>query len=163
MVQLGDLGHGKHASGSRKCFQFAKSVNTGLITQALGQRVSACRAGAWLAGWRLSRASAALVGCGGGGASGRERRWKHLRPAGLRRFHANLPPDRQYMDGFKLPYGMILGNHDLEGDEFQSDEENLAAWKEVGRACLCVCVCACFLNGKFRLGSLMYRCSLAGT
>ncbi|PNW84648.1 hypothetical protein CHLRE_03g152900v5 [Chlamydomonas reinhardtii] len=61
VVQLGDLGHGKHASGSRKCFQFAK----------------------------------------------------------------------QYMDGFKLPYGMILGNHDLEGDEFQSDEENLAAWKEV--------------------------------
>eukprot|EP00198_Chlamydomonas_reinhardtii_P010879 XP_001700216.1 predicted protein [Chlamydomonas reinhardtii] len=61
VVQLGDLGHGKHGSGSRKCFEFAK----------------------------------------------------------------------RYMDGFGLPYGMILGNHDLEGDEFETDGENLAAWKEV--------------------------------
>ncbi|EFJ48704.1 hypothetical protein VOLCADRAFT_104564 [Volvox carteri f. nagariensis] len=63
VVQLGDLGHGKHQSGSRKCFEFA----------------------------------------------------------------------RQYLEGFNVPYALILGNHDLEGDEFETDEENLAAWREVFR------------------------------
>jgi len=61
VVQLGDLGHGKHKSGSTSCFQYAK----------------------------------------------------------------------QYMDGFRAPFGMILGNHDLEGDEFDTDEHNLAAWQAV--------------------------------
>ncbi|GFR41890.1 hypothetical protein Agub_g2676, partial [Astrephomene gubernaculifera] len=61
LVQLGDLGHGKHASGSRSCFEFA----------------------------------------------------------------------RQYLDGFGVPYSLITGNHDLEGEEFESDEENLEAWSQV--------------------------------
>ncbi|GIL77319.1 hypothetical protein Vretifemale_6793 [Volvox reticuliferus] len=61
VVQLGDLGHGKHQSGSRRCFEFA----------------------------------------------------------------------RQYLESFGIPYALITGNHDLEGDEFETDEENLAAWSEV--------------------------------
>ncbi|GLC33772.1 hypothetical protein PLESTB_000113900 [Pleodorina starrii] len=63
VVQLGDLGHGKHQSGSRKCFEFA----------------------------------------------------------------------RQYLDGFGVPYALVTGNHDLEGDEFETDEENLAAWSQAFR------------------------------
>lgn len=35
-----------------------------------------------------------------------------------------------YMNGFKVPYRLITGNHDLEGAEFQDDESNLAAWRE---------------------------------
>lgn len=61
VVQLGDLGHSKHASGSRACFQYA----------------------------------------------------------------------RDYMEAFGLPYALILGNHDLEGDEFATDQDNLAAWEQV--------------------------------
>jgi hypothetical protein len=37
---------------------------------------------------------------------------------------------KSYLDSFDLPVGLILGNHDLEGDEFESDEANLSAWKE---------------------------------
>lgn len=33
-----------------------------------------------------------------------------------------------FFSGFGLPVGLILGNHDLEGEEFDSDGENLAAW-----------------------------------
>ncbi|KAG2491261.1 hypothetical protein HYH03_010467 [Edaphochlamys debaryana] len=61
VAQLGDLGHGKHASGSQRCFKFAKD----------------------------------------------------------------------FLDGFGVPYAMITGNHDLEGDEYETDEANLSAWKEV--------------------------------
>ncbi|KXZ48613.1 hypothetical protein GPECTOR_26g516 [Gonium pectorale] len=60
VAQLGDLGHGKHGSGSRRCFEFA----------------------------------------------------------------------RQYLEGFGAPYALVTGNHDLEGEEFETDEENLAAWSE---------------------------------
>jgi len=36
-----------------------------------------------------------------------------------------------FFDGFGLPYNLITGNHDLEGlDEFDTDEENLQAWKD---------------------------------
>lgn len=34
----------------------------------------------------------------------------------------------EFLDGFGAPTGLILGNHDLEGDEFETDEENLVAW-----------------------------------
>ena len=64
IVQLGDLGHGKHQSGSRTCFEYA----------------------------------------------------------------------RQYLDSFadgSIPTSLILGNHDLEGDEYETDEENLGVWKQV--------------------------------
>ncbi|KAG2492808.1 hypothetical protein HYH03_008968 [Edaphochlamys debaryana] len=61
VTQLGDLGHGKHSSGSRRCFQFAKD----------------------------------------------------------------------FVDGFGLPYALIVGNHDLEGEDFETDEENLAGWEQV--------------------------------
>lgn len=39
---------------------------------------------------------------------------------------------RDYMEAFGLPYALILGNHDLEGDEFATDQDNLAAWEQVG-------------------------------
>ncbi len=39
---------------------------------------------------------------------------------------------RDYMEGFGLPYALVLGNHDLEGDEFDTDQDNLAAWEQVG-------------------------------
>ena len=35
-----------------------------------------------------------------------------------------------FLGGFGSPFGLILGNHDLEGDEFETDEQNLAAWHE---------------------------------
>ena len=34
------------------------------------------------------------------------------------------------LPAFSVPAGLILGNHDLEGDEFETDEENLAAWQQ---------------------------------
>lgn len=37
---------------------------------------------------------------------------------------------KSYLDSFNVPVGLILGNHDLEGDEFETDEANLSAWKE---------------------------------
>ena len=37
-----------------------------------------------------------------------------------------------YLKGF-LPIrsAVVTGNHDLEGDEFETDEQNLAAWTKV--------------------------------
>jgi len=34
----------------------------------------------------------------------------------------------QFLNSFALPTAMVLGNHDVEGDEFETDEANLAAW-----------------------------------
>lgn len=36
---------------------------------------------------------------------------------------------RVYLDGFGAPRHSITGNHDLEGTEFDTDDENLAAWQ----------------------------------
>ena len=36
-----------------------------------------------------------------------------------------------YMGRFGLPAALVTGNHDLEGEEFQTDEDNLAAWTQV--------------------------------
>ena len=36
---------------------------------------------------------------------------------------------RDFLDGFGLPYRLITGNHDLEGPEFDTDADNLAAWE----------------------------------
>lgn len=38
----------------------------------------------------------------------------------------------QYISGF-LPVrsALVVGNHDLEGEDFETDEENLAAWRQV--------------------------------
>src|SRR6185437_11229774 len=33
-----------------------------------------------------------------------------------------------FLSGFELPFHTILGNHDLEGAEFETDEQSLAAW-----------------------------------
>lgn len=41
---------------------------------------------------------------------------------------------REYLSGFGLPHALVLGNHDLEGDEYETDEDNLAAWRQVGQA-----------------------------
>ena len=35
----------------------------------------------------------------------------------------------RFLNSFHLPRMSVTGNHDLEGAEFESDEENLAAWK----------------------------------
>eukprot|EP00890_Picochlorum_soloecismus_P006210 jgi/Picsp_1/6590/NSC_03933-R1_protein len=40
---------------------------------------------------------------------------------------------KDYLDSFNKPLGLILGNHDLEGDEFETDEENLSAWHKTFR------------------------------
>jgi hypothetical protein len=37
----------------------------------------------------------------------------------------------QYMGRFGLPAALVTGNHDLEGTEFETDADNLAAWSEV--------------------------------
>lgn len=36
-----------------------------------------------------------------------------------------------YLEGFSAPHVLITGNHDLEGEEFDTDAENLVAWQEV--------------------------------
>ncbi|GBF87795.1 calcineurin-like phosphoesterase [Raphidocelis subcapitata] len=36
-----------------------------------------------------------------------------------------------YLSGFGAPFSLITGNHDLEGHEFETDEENLEAWRDV--------------------------------
>ena len=41
-----------------------------------------------------------------------------------------------FLGGFGSPFGVILGNHDLEGDEFETDEQNLAAWHEASLSLL---------------------------
>ena len=46
----------------------------------------------------------------------------------------------EYMGRFGLPAALVTGNHDLEGEEFQTDEDNLAAWTQV-RIILCMCNC----------------------
>lgn len=36
---------------------------------------------------------------------------------------------KEYLDGYSIPYSVLAGNHDLEGlDEFTTDEENLSAF-----------------------------------
>lgn len=36
-----------------------------------------------------------------------------------------------FLSAFDLPFTLVTGNHDLEGfDDFQSDQANLAAWRE---------------------------------
>jgi hypothetical protein len=38
---------------------------------------------------------------------------------------------RHFFQGFGMPLELVTGNHDLEGlDEFQTDQENLAAWMD---------------------------------
>lgn len=36
----------------------------------------------------------------------------------------------EYLSTFGVPVALITGNHDLEGDEFECDRENLTAWQE---------------------------------
>jgi hypothetical protein len=40
---------------------------------------------------------------------------------------------KSYLDSFNLPTAMVLGNHDLEGAEFDTDEQNLAEWRSIFR------------------------------
>ncbi|KAG5177942.1 calcineurin-like phosphoesterase [Tribonema minus] len=46
---------------------------------------------------------------------------------------------KEYLDGFEVDYGVVAGNHDLEGlGEFPSDAENLAAFQDAfGMAAPC--------------------------
>ncbi|KAK2076394.1 hypothetical protein QBZ16_000919 [Prototheca wickerhamii] len=37
---------------------------------------------------------------------------------------------KEWLDRFQLPVGLITGNHDLEGLEFETDEDNLEAWRQ---------------------------------
>lgn len=38
----------------------------------------------------------------------------------------------EYISGFQpTPAALVVGNHDLEGEDFETDEENLAAWRQV--------------------------------
>lgn len=54
-----------------------------------------------------------------GGYTARPGSWESLRAAA------------RFMQGFEIPMALVLGNHDLEGDDFDTDEANLAAWQEV--------------------------------
>ena len=38
---------------------------------------------------------------------------------------------KEFLDGFAIPAALVAGNHDLEGEEFETDEENLLAWQQV--------------------------------
>lgn len=41
---------------------------------------------------------------------------------------------QEYFRGFwPMQTALVVGNHDLEGEDFETDEENLAAWSKVGR------------------------------
>ena len=37
----------------------------------------------------------------------------------------------QYLAAFGVPRALVTGNHDLEGEDFDTDEANLAAWRQV--------------------------------
>ena len=37
----------------------------------------------------------------------------------------------QYLASFGVPRALVTGNHDLEGDDFDTDEANLEAWRQV--------------------------------
>lgn len=37
---------------------------------------------------------------------------------------------RTFLEGFHVPYDLVTGNHDLEGPEFDTDADNLAAWQD---------------------------------
>ena len=36
---------------------------------------------------------------------------------------------KSFIDSFGVPSALVLGNHDLEGEEFETDAENLHAWQ----------------------------------
>ncbi len=39
-----------------------------------------------------------------------------------------------YLNGFSpIRSALVTGNHDLEGEDFETDEANLAAWTKVSR------------------------------
>lgn len=40
---------------------------------------------------------------------------------------------RDFLDAFPVPKAMVLGNHDLEGAEFETDEDNICAWSTTFR------------------------------
>ena len=37
----------------------------------------------------------------------------------------------QYLAAFGVPRALVTGNHDLEGEDFDTDEDNLEAWRQV--------------------------------
>ncbi len=45
-----------------------------------------------------------------------------------------------WLESIGFPTLLVIGNHDLEGEEFVTDEENLDAWLQVWMMCA-VCVC----------------------
>ena len=38
---------------------------------------------------------------------------------------------KRFMRRIPVPWALVTGNHDLEGEEFETDEANLAAWTQV--------------------------------
>ena len=48
----------------------------------------------------------------------------------------------EYLEQIPAPRALVAGNHDLEGDEFETDEQNLAAWTQVHLP-LCNGCCLC--------------------
>lgn len=38
---------------------------------------------------------------------------------------------KSYLSSFGLPFFTLIGNHDIEGKEFSTDEENIQAWQKV--------------------------------
>lgn len=47
---------------------------------------------------------------------------------------------KNYLDSFQMPFTTVAGNHDLEGEEFETDEENLQAWQQA-RLCYSLSLC----------------------
>ena len=37
----------------------------------------------------------------------------------------------KFLSGFGVSAATVAGNHDLEGEDFETDEANLQAWREV--------------------------------
>lgn len=46
---------------------------------------------------------------------------------------------RQWLATLGAPTLLVVGNHDLEGEEFSTDEDNLRAWQQVGMCALDAC------------------------
>ncbi len=62
--------------------------------------------------------------------------WRPARPTvPQNRRRACFDTALAFLGGFGSPFGVILGNHDLEGAEFQTDQQNLAAWHEARLSC----------------------------
>lgn len=56
----------------------------------------------------------------------------------------------RHLAGFGVPRALVTGNHDLEGEDFDTDEANLAAWQQVKPHCKAAVPAPCDPDARSR-------------